>query len=1181
MDKQQTWYVILKRERLKRGWSQEEFASEIGSTGKTVGRWERGQTQQPGPYLRRRIAQTFETSLQDLGLFADEQEQNADKMHNVVQTLAFPTYWGAAPAIEHFLGREKELHTLSHWIKDEACRIVAILGLGGMGKTTLGRMVAQQLHGSFKKVYWHSLQQTLTVEQFLEHYLQFIFQTNVTDLPAEKEKQIALLLTALREQPCLLIFDNFEAVLSTTPGTKSYRPGYEDYGRLLQLIGETDHASCLLVTSRNKPGEIARLESRYTTTRSLHLGGLGQAAISELFQILTISGEATARRNLAHLYAGNPLALKLVAGSIRKLFGGSITSFLQEKEIVFGEITTLLEEQFEPLGVAEREIMYWLALEREAIFLHELRPKIIKAEIHGKVLEIVESLLRRSFIELYEDGRLTLQPVVMEYTTHKFVQAIIAEFLDERSELFESHAFMQAEAKDYIRLSQEQSILKNIAERLVEKLGKEEVVKKLHRMLLAIRGTTQTEYAGYTAGNILNLLIHLQVDLRGTDFSAQTVRQAYLQGANLRGVRFAHATLATSVFTDTFSSVLSVALSSNGALLAAGTTTGEVRIWQAETLTPLFTCTGHADGVRSVAFSPDGHIVVSGSEDYTLRIWNMATGACLRVLHGHSAPIYAVAFSPDGWTIASSSEDKTVRTWDAATGECMAVLRGHTGRVRSLAFCIDGNVLASGGEDTTIQLWSMSTGKRIALLQGHHEIVRVLAYNPQTNILASAGNDMTIRLWDTSSMQCINILRGHTDLVRALAFSSDGKLLASSSDDQTISFWDTETGNLIKVLHPQGNRIWSLAFFPGNTILVSANESAHEDDLLCYWDIHLGQCIRKIRSYCSLLKDVVFSPDGKLVVSGSEENELRVWDVASGRNLKTLQAHTNRVRSVAFSADGRMVASGSEDETIRIWDTQSWVCRQTLQGHTHLVRSVAFSPDARILASGSHDQTIRLWDVETGRCLNVLQGSGDRVWSVAFSPDGSLLASSHDDQKVYLWDTATGTRLSSLEGHTSRILSIAFSPGGKTLVSASDDATLRIWDLTSGRCQSLLKGHDLWVRSVACSPDGNVLASGSHDRTIRIWDIHSGQCIRVLQGHSNCVWSVAFSPDGQTLVSCGDDGTIRLWNVASGTCFSVLHGDRPYEQMDISYAQGLTAAQRTALLTLGAIEEEAFPTHAN
>ncbi len=1171
MDKR-PWYVNIKRERLKRSWSQEDFASEIGSTAKTVIRWENGQTQLPGPYLRRNIAQVFETTPEALGLYVEEPELLMDTTEHVGQKLARPIYWGEAPTVEHFLGREQELATLHRWIEQEHCRLITILGLGGIGKTSLCCTLAQQVHDtSHHKVYWHSLQQVPTVEQFLTSCLQFILQNSPADLPTEREKQIALLLASLKAQPCLLILDNFETVFSSGQKGRKYRPGYEDYGRLLQLIGETKHASCLLVTSREKPGEIARLESKYTTTRSLPLDGLDATAIPALFQMLAISGNAGAQNHLAHLYSGNPLALKLVAEPIRSLFGGNIASFLQEKEIVFGEITALLDEQFEPLSLAEREIMYWLAVERETIALNELRAKMIDVDRRGRVLETVQALQRRSFIETRADGRFTLQPVIMEYTTRLFVQAVVEEVLSEDVALCESHAFMQAEARDYVRRNQEQAILQALANRLKAHPGKKEVAKKLQR-ILAARDTSQPEAAGYTAGNILNLLLALQVDLSTFDFSTQTVRQAYLQGANLPGVRFAHASLATSVFTDTFSSILCVALSSNGKILAAGTTTGEVRIWKADTLTPLLTCIGHADDIRSIALSPDHHLLVSGSEDYTVRVWNTTTGECLHVLRGHTAPIYAAAFSPDGWTIASGSEDKTVRTWDAVTGKNLALLQGHTARVRSLAFCIDGNILASGGEDRVVRLWNMDRGEISAVLEGHEDIVRALAYNPQTNVLASAGNDTTIRLWDTTTQQCTSTLRGHTDLIRALTFSADGKVLASSSDDQSISFWDMETSSLLKVLHPQSNRIWSLAFFPQGTILVSAQESAFEDDLLCYWDIQQGQCIRKIHSYCSLLKSVAFSPDGQTLFSGSEENDLRAWDVASGTCLQALRKHTNRIRVVACSTDGRMVATGSEDETICLWDISSWSLRQVLRGHTHLVRSVAFHPTEPILVSGSHDQTIRLWETETGQCLKVLQGPDSFVWCVAFSPDGKTIASSHDDQMVYLWETATGNLRGKLEGHTHKVLSVAFNPAGRTLVSASDDATLRVWDGDAGNCLMVLEGHDLWARSVTYSPDGTRIASGSHDHTIRLWDSQSGQCLKTLRGHSSCVWSVAFSPDGHTLASCGDDGTIRLWSIATGACLNVLRGERPYEQMDISHARGLTDAQKTALLILGAVE---------
>jgi WD40 repeat protein/transcriptional regulator with XRE-family HTH domain len=1176
--KLQPWYVILKRERMQKGWGQAELAEKIGSTEKTVSRWELGKTQMPGPYLRQQLAQVFEKSIVDLGLFIDQEEvTQTEEIEAGDSTLALSIQadWNEAPHIKHFVGRKQELDTITHWITIEACRMIVILGLGGMGKTILASILARKLQNSFDKVYWYSLQQAPNIERFLAHYLQFIFQTRRTNLPEDRDEQISLLLASLREKSRLLILDNFESVLSTGESAGKYLLGYEDYGRLLRVIGETEHASCLLVTSREKTGEVASMEGKSAAVRTFQLGGLQLSAGRDLLKDWELYGSDETWENLVHFYSGNPLALKLIAAPIQEIFGRNIANFLQEEDLIFGDITMLLEHQFKRLGTSEREVMYWLATEREPISIHELRTKMVKTATNRALMDSVESLRRRSLIELSGEERLTLQPVVMEYVTRQLVEHIVKEVVQEHIALLNSHALMQAMAKDYVRTSQEQFILGSVADELITTFGKAELVNKLWRILDLLR-KTQAGKSGYAAGNILNLLIHIKADLRGADFSSLSVEQAYLQVVELIGVNFSHTHLSTSVFTDTFSSILCVALSASGKLLAAGTTTGEVRLWQAETLTPLVICPGHADGVRSVAFSPDGKLLVSGSEDFTLRIWNTSTGQCLRILSGHRGPVRSIAFSPDGWTIASASEDSTVRIWDAISGRGQAILEGHLGWVRCVTFNIDGTVLASGGDDSTIRLWDMRTGNAIANLHGHQSAVRAFAYCPGREILASGSDDTTIRLWDMRSVesaQRCRIVQGHTDLIRAIAFSSDGKLFASSSDDQTISLWNTETGSVIKVLHPESNRIWSLAFFPDSHYLISASESASEDDTLRYWDVRQGQCIRTLHGYCSLIKSIAFSPDGQTLISGSEDTDLRVWNVIDGHCLKVLHEHNNRIRSVAFSSDGRTVASGSEDETICIWDIRAGQRRQVLRGHTHLVRSVAFSPDGNILASGSHDQTIRLWNTKTGECFRILTGPGGPIWSVAISPDGSLVASGNEDGKAYLWNIASGALVTTLQGHSHRIWSTAFSPNGSTLVSASDDTTLRIWDIHSGRCLHIFKGHKLWVRSVAFSPNGDLLASGSHDFTIRIWNTHTGECLKTLDGHSSCVWGVAFSPAGHIIASCGDDGTIRLWDAISGACINILRSDRPYERMDISHARGLTGAQKTALIALGAFEE--------
>ncbi|CAI7611957.1 unnamed protein product [Penicillium viridicatum] len=285
-----------------------------------------------------------------------------------------------------------------------------------------------------------------------------------------------------------------------------------------------------------------------------------------------------------------------------------------------------------------------------------------------------------------------------------------------------------------------------------------------------------------------------------------------------------------------------------------------------------------------------------------------------------------------------------------------------------------------------------------------------------------------------------------------------------------------------------------------------------------------------LEGHSTSVRCVSFSPDGRIIASGSFDATIKLWNPTTGSLQHTLEGHLRCVRSVSFSPDNRVIASGSEDTTVRLWDRATGNLQQILEGHLDSVQCIAFSPDGRFLASGSDDQTIKLWDTLTGAPHRSLQGHLDSVTSVVFSPDCLLLASGSDDATIRIWDAVTGTLLHQpLEGHSAAVNSVAFSPDCRLLATGSDDATTRIWDTTMGTLLQTLEGHSGCVDSVVFSPDGLRLASGSEDATVRLWDIATGILRQTLEGHSDWVTGVVFSPDGRLLVSFSYDTTVKIW----------------------------------------------------
>lgn len=1134
--------------------------------------------------------------------------------------------WGEAADIPAFLGRISELETLERWIVHDRCRLIGVFGMGGIGKTTLSIRLAQRVAASdesqpFEFVVWRSLRNAPPIRDLLADLMQGLTQNQASTISETLEAQIRDLMEHLKAHRCLLILDNAESVMRPHDSTGSFQAGYEGYGEFLAMIGETQHQSCLILTSREKPSGFAAREGISLPVRSLQLSGLSTSAVQNLLSLRgqLFATEADWQALIAH-YSGNPLALKIAAGAIVDFFNGNIAQFLeflQQSGCIFADIRDLLTSQFYRLTQLERQILYWLAINREPVSLVSLQTDFIPQPQSAALLEALVSLERRCFLERSTPIELplaqrialfTLQPVVLEYVTEQLVDQVSGEIIDcakavSHASLLKTHALIKAQTKDYIRETQMRLILQPLADRLLTTLDRSELDQVLMQLLSNYRGKGKQQ-TGYLAGNIINLLCQMQVDLSDRNFSELTILQAYLKRVNLHRVNFAGADLSQSVFTESFSPVLSVAFSADGSLLAAGDVSHDVHVWQVGTQQPVLTL--KADGwVWSVAFSPKGRLLAS-SASRSVCLWDVQTGQCVRSLQGYASRIFSIEFSPDGTRLISGSEDQLIRIWNVETGQLLHCLKRHTDEVRSIAVHPSGQWFASAGCDRTIRFWDIESGQCLGKTEVQEARLHSIAFSPNGEQLISSS-DRAIQIWsvvrsaesdqasDCYSLFLQQTLQGHTAPIRSIAVCANGDYFASGSNDHTIRIWSLKTGECLRTLYGHTSWISALCFAASGEDCLLASGS--EDQSIRLWDSRTAACLQSLQGYSNGIWSIACNPHRSQFVSGGQDRLVRLWDSVTGECLRVMRGHQSWVWSVGFSSDGSILASSSDDRTIRIWNTNG-NCLTILQGHTDQVYSIAFSPDSlwktqSLLASGSLDSTVRLWNVHTGNCLYTLQGHQGGVWSVAFNSQGTLLASGSLDQTIKLWDVSglssqsSPRLLKTLSSHTSWVRSVAFSPDGKLLASASADGVLKLWSAVTGELIKTVQAHSSAILCIAFSPDGKTLSSSGIDGTVRMWSLETNQidsdskasdkCSsdwipKVLIGHERWVRFLAYCPDQPILMSCSQDETIKFWHLQAGECQKTIRILRPYESMNIQNIQGLTEAQLTMLKFLGATE---------
>lgn len=1070
------------------------------------------------------------------------------------------TDWGEAINVSAFYGRDLELERLTQIVEQERCRLVVLLGLGGIGKTALSVKLAQQLESKFEFVIWRSLRNAPSLESLLTDVVPFVSNQQ------ETKPEFRKLLNCLKQSRCLVILDNLETLLDSQQ-VGQFPPEFAEYGELLRLVGEVDHQSCVVLTSREKPAIAATLEGMELTVRSLRLDGDKEAS-QAILQAKGLVGTQKQKQELGDRYGNNPLALKIIATSIKELFDGSIGDFLQEDTLIFNGIRRLLDQQFQRLSILEKNVIYWLAINREWTSIAELQADIIPAVAKGKLLETLEALSFRCLLE-QQGTRFTQQPVVMEYMTEQILDVSQSELSQSTLDLLTTHALLKATAKDYIRETQRRLIVERLCDRLVDRFGSQTtLIQHLQQQFHPLRHSTQPSYG---AGNLINLLSHLKADLTGTDFSCLTIRQADLRDTPLQQVNFANANFSSCVFADSVTDINNMVLSPDGEILVMMGLNGTLFFYNMATGQWLCSWSAHQNWSFGVTFAKDGQTIFTSSFDQTIKQWDLTTKQCLKTWQTNS-PVWQIALSPDGQWLASAHENGTIQLRNINTEKDLIVLSDHAGAIRDLAFHPHRNLLASASSDRTVKFWHIPTGECVGTLDDHSESLWAIRFNPQGTYLASVCADRGVKVWDVKTGECLRVFSIDTVQMNGIAFSPNGQILAFACQDKTIRLWDIECDRQIRILQGHRMGVWGLAFSADGQILISSSGSAQ----VKFWQVDSGQCWKTFQGEMQGLWAIAFDKSFTQMVSSGDDGRIRLWSLATKKCLHIMSGHLTRIVATDYHPQQPWVASASYDGFVKLWDMQQGRCLQTFKGHTSWVVGVAFHPTQPWLVSCGYDNTIRFWSIETGQAIRTIDlEHGGYVFAIAFHPQEHWLASSSEDGIVRFWDSLSGTLKQELQGHTARVWTLNFHPQGHLLASGAHDGTVKLWDVHSGDCVATWEGFGV-IMSLGFSPDGRLLAANS-DHLIRLWDVEKKQPLLTLEGHTNVISAVKFLPNppidqSYTLVSASYDETIRFWNIETGNCLQILRPDRLYEGMNTAGVTGLSQGQKAVLKQLGAIE---------
>ena len=543
--------------------------------------------------------------------------------------------------------------------------------------------------------------------------------------------------------------------------------------------------------------------------------------------------------------------------------------------------------------------------------------------------------------------------------------------------------------------------------------------------------------------------------------------------------------------------ILDAHLSSDGRWLATGSADGKARVWDLEKDTPPVTAKcGGGLPVNAVRLSPQGNRAVSATNDNVMCYWDTSDGTQQNLMRGHRGKIHSIRWSRDATRrqVLTASADGTALLWDPFWGKPIVQPIVHDGRsIVSAEFSSDGRMIVTAGADQQARLWAIPDeipqddlslrAKEVRRLVGHTSALNGAVFDARDERIATAGTDHKAKVWDVATGELLATFE-HADVVTSIAFSPDPEqqLLLTASTDGSARVWDL-------------SRDAAKRFFEAdaevNGLAVAADGSvaaARADSRVSVWRAGTEEPT-VVREHAARVLAIAYSPDGRWLVSGGEDQDALLFETSQFARIHTLRGHQRPIRTIAFSQDGSRVATAGDEGLVRIWSVASGGLLRTLP-HVAAIRKLAISADG-IVAAVDDQGRVAIWGAGELPQLHASLTNGN-TRAIAFSDDGSRLVASGTDTKVFrIQHGVLADRPTLVDGPTGEVRAVTFTRDAACVITAGVDGLVQLWDADKGKLLGTRGTRGATVNALATSADGATLWVGGADQLVRAWDIHA------------------------------------------------------------------------------------------